>query len=51
MQYIFPPEEGPEPAGVSLGPTLAWDGCREKLVLTLEHSLCSQSPQTLSNFS
>ena len=50
MQYIFPGEERPEPAGVSLGPTLAWDGCREKLVLTLEHSLCSQSPQTLSNF-
>ena len=50
MQYIFPGEERPEPAGVSLGPTLAWGGCREKLALTLEHSLSSQSPQTLSNF-
>ena len=29
MQYIFPGEERPEPAGVSLGPTLAWAGCRE----------------------
>ena len=50
MQYIFPGEERPEPAGVSLSPTLAWGGCREKLALTLEHSLSSQSPRLLAIF-
>ena len=49
MQYIFPGEERPEPAGVSLGPTLAWGGCREVGSHFGTFTQFTKS-QTLSNF-
>ena len=49
MQYIFPGEERQSQLGsVWVQPLHGEDV--EKLALTLEHSLSSQSPQTLSNF-